>query len=601
MSNRYFGRTTGICLALALVLTLAAGDVAHAGGSWGSSRGGFGGGGLLGGFTPVRSLLGGVGNGIRGVGNGLRNVGSRIANLGSVGSRGIAGGGSTGFGGGGLGGFGSGGGLFNNGGLLGLGVAPRVRNVLGGIRDRLVGGSGGGLGGGGWGSGGGLAYSGGLPDSFSAPAFAAPEFAAPAFAAPAFAAAELAAPTFSAPLLDYAPPALSYAAPAISYGCTGGLIGGLYSGSATADYYGDWGLNYLQGPELSSGLDSAFAIDSFDISPYNQTGLEFDSIESVYGAGIGSGLSYDYGSYDSSAITGDSLIQSSLPFAAPLSMETGFAAPMLDYGAVPTLPAQEMALPQFGDQMLGDQMISTPNPGTTFGPVDGSSPSINGGGFGPGLPDAPTPDGGDEDINSILRSTQKTKVELASISLRPRSRRPVLTQAGIGEAVLGLSVPEDAKVYINGKLTTTPGTLREYVSRKLKSGKSYSYQVKAVVERDGKVLVRSKLVRIETGTSQLVEFDFIRPQVTKLVLKVPANAEVLLDGQETKASGKVRVFTTGKLTNEQSWDDYQVEVRYQVAGEQVIRKQTLTLTAGATEVLEFGTGSPISGEQVASK
>ena len=161
-------------------------------------------------------------------------------------------------------------------------------------------------------------------------------------------------------------------------------------------------------------------------------------------------------------------------------------------------------------------------------------------------------------------------------------------------------MPEDAKVYINGKLTATPGTLREYVSRKLKSGKSYSYQVKAVVERDGQELVRSRLVRIETGTSQLVEFDFTRPQVTKLVLKVPADAEVLLDGQKTKATGNVRVFSTGKLTNEQSWKDYQVEVRYQVAGKQVVRKQTLTLTAGATEVLEFGTGSQVSGEQVAS-
>ena len=581
MSNRCFSRAMGICLAMALLLTLAAGDVAHAGGSWGSSRGGFGGG-LLGGRTPVRSLLGGVGNG-------LRNVGSRIANLGSIGSRGIAGGGSGGFGGGSLGGFGSGGGLFNNGGLLGLGVAPRVRNVLGGIRDRLVGGSAGGLGStGGWGSGGGLAYSGGSTGSFSAPAFAVPEFSsAPAFSAPAFA-----APTFSAPAFDFA-------APAISYGCTGGLVGGLYSGSATADYYGDWGLNYLQGPAISSGLDTAFAIDSFDISPYNQTGLEFDSIESVYGAGIGSGLSYDFGSYDSSAITGDSLIQSSLPLEAPLSMETGFAAPMLDYGAVPTLPTEGILLPQFGDQMLGDQMISTPNPGATFGPVDGSSPSFDGG-FGAGLPDAPTPDGGDEDINSTRRSKQKPRVELASVSLRPRSVRPVLTRAGTGEAVLGLSVPEDSKVYINGKLTATPGTLREYVSRKLKSGKSYSYQVKAVVERDGQELVRSRLVRIETGTSQLVEFDFTRPQVTKLVLKVPADAEVLLDGQKTKATGNVRVFSTGKLTNEQSWKDYQVEVRYQVAGKQVVRKQTLTLTAGATEVLEFGTGSQVSGEQVAS-
>ena len=130
--------------------------------------------------------------------------------------------------------------------------------------------------------------------------------------------------------------------------------------------------------------------------------------------------------------------------------------------------------------------------------------------------------------------------------------------------------------------------------------RSYSYQVKAVVERDGQELVRSRLVRIETGTSQLVEFDFTRPQVTKLVLKVPADAEVLLDGQKTKATGNVRVFSTGKLTNEQSWKDYQVEVRYQVAGKQVVRKQTLTLTAGATEVLEFGTGSQVSGEQVAS-
>ena len=578
MSNRCFGRATGICLALALVLTLGAGDSAHAGGSWGSSRGGFGGGGLLGGFTPVRSLLGGVGNGVRAVGS---RVGSRIAGLGSIGSRGFAGGGSGGFGGGGAG-FGSGGGLFNNGGLLGLGIGPAVRNTLGGIRDRLVGGSLGGRSLGGWGSGGGLAYSGGSTGSISAPAFSAPAFAALEFSAPAFA-----APTYSAPAFDYAPPALSYAAPAISYGCTGGFSGGLYSGSATADYYGDWGLNYLQ------GFDSAVAIDSFDIAPYNQTGLEYDSIESVYGAGIGSGLTYDYG-YDSSAITGNSLIDSSMPFAAPQSIETDFSAPILDYGAVPTLPAEGTILPQ-----LGDQMISTPNAGTTFGPVDGYSPSLDGG-FGAGLPDAPSPDGEDEDINSTRQSNQKPIVELASISLRRRSPRPVLTRAGTGEAVLGLSVPEDAKVYINGKLTATPGTLREYVSRKLKSGKTYSYQVKAVVERDGKNLVRSRLVRIPTGTSRLVEFDFTRPQVTRLVLKVPADAEVLLDGQETKATGNVRVFSTEKLTDEQSWKDYQVEVRYEIAGKQVVRKQSLTLTAGATEVLKIGTGSQVSSEQVAS-
>ena len=97
-----------------------------------------------------------------------------------------------------------------------------------------------------------------------------------------------------------------------------------------------------------------------------------------------------------------------------------------------------------------------------------------------------------------------------------------------------------------------------------------------------------------------MEFDFTRPQVTKLVLKVPADAEVLLDGQETKATGSTRVFSTEKLTAEQSWKDYDVEVRYQVAGQQVVRKQSLTLTAGATEVLEFGVGTSFASTQVAS-
>jgi uncharacterized protein (TIGR03000 family) len=266
---------------------------------------------------------------------------------------------------------------------------------------------------------------------------------------------------------------------------------------------------------------------------------------------------------------------------------------MLDYGAVPTLPSDGTTVPQ-----LGDQLISTPNPGTTFGPIEGATtPSLDGG-FGAGLPDAPSPDAEDEDINSSERGKQIPKVELASISLRRPALPPVLTRAGLDEAVLGLSVPKDAKVYINGKLTSTPGTLREYVSRKLKSGKSYSYRVKAVIERAGKHIVRSKLVRIKTGTSQLVEFDFVRPQVTKLVLKVPADAEVLLDGHQTKATGITRIFSTEALINDQSWDDYHVEVRYQVAGKPVVREQSLTLTAGATKVLEFG--SQVSGEQVAS-
>ncbi len=434
-----------------------------------------------------------------------------------------------------------------------------MRNVIGGLGSggglgsRGGFGSGGGLGStGGWGSSGGLAYSGGSTGSI-----AAPTFSAPAYSAPAVSAAK-------------GLPLSGYAAPAVGYGSTGGL----YSGAATADYYGQWGMNYLQGPAVSSGLAAAVAIDSYDIVPYNQTGLEYSTIESVYGGGMGADSSSPL-SYDSS-------------MAAPLSFETDYAAPVLDYGAVPSLPTGSMVLPQ-----VGDQMISTPSEGTTFGPVDNGFPADvpNGGQFGPGLPDAPVPDAEDEDLDSTRRPKPKSQrhVELASRkSLRPNYRPADLTRAGVREAVLGLSVPRDARVYINEKLTATPGTLREYVSRRLKSGKSYTYRVKVVVERDGSRLVRSKLVRIKTGTSLLVKFDFARPPVTRLVLKVPADAKVLLDGQETRATGKTRTFSTKKLTNEQSWRDYQIEVRYNVHGKEVVRQRALTLSAGMTEVLEFG-------------
>jgi len=44
-------------------------------------------------------------------------------------------------------------------------------------------------------------------------------------------------------------------------------------------------------------------------------------------------------------------------------------------------------------------------------------------------------------------------------------------------------VPADAKVFVNGKETTSTGSRREYVSYGLKPGYTYRYEVKAQVVR----------------------------------------------------------------------------------------------------------------------
>lgn len=467
--------SAGAVIALAIALSLGISQDANAfGGSWGSSRGGFGssggswgggssgGGGLLAGRKPVRNLLGLVGSGISAVGGGLE----RIGNLGSSGGMGSSGGGLLGgnrLGGGRLFGGGSSGGWGSSGGSGSSGSSFSIAGANGS--------SGGSTGYSGWSSG------------------------------------------------------LSYDS-AVSYGSTGGL----YSGTATENYYGDWGADYLNGTS-----STGYAIHSVDTSVPFSDGMIYGSVEDAY----------------SGPVLGDSLING---FGVPGAVETGFDVPVLDFGASPS--------PSFNDSLQ-------PQPGSVFGPLDGQTAPGSQSGFGDGLPDAPIPDAdSDSDSDSNNDSTQLQKKN--------------------SEAVLSLKLPLDAKVYINGKLTQTKGRLRQYVSRNLTQEKDYRYRVKAVFEKDGRKMVRTRLVSMRPGKDRIVKFDFSRPQVTTLVLKVPADAEVLLDGNKTNAEGTVRTFSTRKLTDDQSWKDYKIEVRYSKNGKPVVQTRSLNLIAGVTEVVSIG-------------
>ncbi len=440
--------------AAVIVLSLGFPDSASAyGGSWGSSRGGFGSsggswggssGGLLAGRKPVRNLLGIVGGGISAIGDGIES----LAGLGSGGSSGSSGG------------------------------------MLGGGRfgDRFRRG----------GSSGGWSSTGSSTGSFTIAGGASSG---------------------------------STGRASWSSGLSYGSCGGLYAGAATENYYGDWGSNYL-----SDSSDLSYPINSVDSSyPIGalNDGVLYGSIEDAHNTPV-SGTLESYG--------------------VPGAIETGFDAPILDYGA------SQILNPSFNNTIQ-------PQPGSVFGPIEnGTAPGLESG-FGDGLPDAPIPD-----------------VDADSTGLRSQK----------SEAVLSLKLPREARVYINGKLTTTQGSLRQYVSRNLTEDKDYRYRVKAVVEKDGRQIVRTQLVRMRPGKERVVRFNFNQPQVTTLVLRVPEDAEVLLDGKATKATGKTRTFSTRKLSNEQSWNDYKIEVRYTKDGQPVIEQRSLDLVAGTTETIAIG-------------
>lgn len=167
-----------------------------------------------------------------------------------------------------------------------------------------------------------------------------------------------------------------------------------------------------------------------------------------------------------------------------------------------------------------------------------------------------------------------------------------------GKAVLSLDVPENAKVFINDKLTRTEGTRRSYVSRNLAYGQEYRYRVKVVSEMDGKEVIKSRIVTMRGGESNQLAFNF-DPIVTRVVVSVPDDAKVIIDGKETSTAGSFRSFSTEKLKSGK-WDDYSVEVSVVRNGKTLTRKEKFDLAAGEFRFFEFDFDKAGAGS-VASK
>jgi uncharacterized protein (TIGR03000 family) len=166
------------------------------------------------------------------------------------------------------------------------------------------------------------------------------------------------------------------------------------------------------------------------------------------------------------------------------------------------------------------------------------------------------------------------------------------------DGLLAVSVPEDAKIYVNGQATTSTGSQRQYVSRNLAAGNSYSYEVRAEVVRDGRTVEQVRQVELRSGETARLAFDFpaaASPE-TSLTVHVPADAKVYLAGNPTKASGPTRVFRTTGLTGGKSWEGYMVRVELERGGVTLTKEEKITLQAGQSQELSF----EFDGDKIAS-
>ncbi|MBX3422990.1 MAG: TIGR03000 domain-containing protein [Pirellulaceae bacterium] len=163
-----------------------------------------------------------------------------------------------------------------------------------------------------------------------------------------------------------------------------------------------------------------------------------------------------------------------------------------------------------------------------------------------------------------------------------------LAQEHDADAVyLTVSVPNAAAIYVNGRATTSSGSVRQYVSRGLVAGKSYKFELRAELPGvDGQVMTEERTVVVTAGGREHLQFAFAdsaSPVETSLTLNVPEGAKVVLAGNPTRAIGTTRTYQSKQLMVGQVWDDYVVEV--ELDGQ--VKRQSIRLIGGDSLELSF--------------
>jgi uncharacterized protein (TIGR03000 family) len=170
-------------------------------------------------------------------------------------------------------------------------------------------------------------------------------------------------------------------------------------------------------------------------------------------------------------------------------------------------------------------------------------------------------------------------------------------------AVLTVQVPTDAKIFVNGVATTSEGAERNYVSRDLRPGFNYTYELRAEFVREGKPVTETKSVTLTAGQTARVDFEAVKtaaagePLTTVLKVNVPANAKVFLAGHETDSFGSVRELSTSRLNSGEQWENYTIRVEAEVDGRTETQEETITLAAGDNREVNFD----FAAAKVASK
>ena len=167
--------------------------------------------------------------------------------------------------------------------------------------------------------------------------------------------------------------------------------------------------------------------------------------------------------------------------------------------------------------------------------------------------------------------------------------------------LLLVSVPNRAKVLVNGSETTSTGSLRRFVSSGLQEGATYDYTVTMVVNDGEKPVEETQVISVMAGELSKVSFEESLQLTTSLTVHVPEKSTVWLAGNMTDSTGTTRTFETSALPTGSAWENYEIRVVTKHDGKEHTVSKVIDLAAGDDVELSFETADTLADASLIEK
>lgn len=175
---------------------------------------------------------------------------------------------------------------------------------------------------------------------------------------------------------------------------------------------------------------------------------------------------------------------------------------------------------------------------------------------------------------------------------------PQTTESGAANyATVVVTLPADAKLFIDGVLSTLDTAVRVFRTPELRPGVKYSYELKIAVDRGGKPQETTKIVDVEAGKTARVHFPEpgAAGSTARIQIAMPANATLYVDDAKWPSPGSATIQTPPLETGKDY--EYKLKLERPTDGTPEIITRTVVIQAGSDVKVDFN----LAADAVASR